>query len=469
MGEFSLNADKTSVKVPNNMHNSTESVTSTVSDTILIESCVAEGQNVYAIGKSVEVNLLDEKALLACIVCTIPPGSGGLVVLLDVTLRLGISYFLDLDTLSTIATRYCLIIVSLFWIDIGDEQSDLLRYEVFSGKLILDKEKTHKSSKLESSKEVRFFKGLWDCQNLYHFHLSFSKQKVLHIPQCYVYLFPYPLAASKKQAYDDMVTNEFPPESYVRCKYPPKMLVILNPRSGRGCSSKVFHRKVEPIFKVLCVGGDGTVNERTGYCATLLRTFSRRSSRVMHHAVYQINYLVQQIYDLLLLFPTDYSFVATGWLYVAIDKLPGATIRDLLLLFPTNYSFITIDNTAPKRKKIESSPSKRTSAVARLLPPLYEFDLQALSQSEAEDNEHGEEECLKSNDPNANSPFAKKLVKTFSIDRYPMRMQCDGATDLTNDFMVKSTMGKSFDAFRKILLRTKIGCLFQGKLLWAIS
>eukprot|EP00262_Sarcandra_glabra_P007407 TRINITY_DN2019_c0_g1_i1.p1 TRINITY_DN2019_c0_g1~~TRINITY_DN2019_c0_g1_i1.p1 ORF type:complete len:567 (+),score=83.16 TRINITY_DN2019_c0_g1_i1:125-1702(+) len=71
------------------------------------------------------------------------------------------------------------------------------------------------------------------------------------------------------------------------------MLVILNPRSGRGRSSKVFHSKVEPIFKlagfqmivrktesaghaktlastvdfstcpdgIICVGGDGIVNE----------------------------------------------------------------------------------------------------------------------------------------------------------------------------------------------------------------
>ncbi|KAF3657587.1 hypothetical protein FXO38_13632 [Capsicum annuum] len=37
----------------------------------------------------------------------------------------------------------------------------------------------------------------------------------------------------------------------------------------------------------------------------------------------------------------------------------------------------------------------------------------------AEDNEHGEEECLKRDDPNVNSPSAKELVKTFSIDRYP--------------------------------------------------
>ncbi|PHU19472.1 hypothetical protein BC332_10623 [Capsicum chinense] len=55
MGEFSSNADKSSVEVSNNMHNSTESVTGTVSDTILTESCVAKGHDAYAVGKSVEV------------------------------------------------------------------------------------------------------------------------------------------------------------------------------------------------------------------------------------------------------------------------------------------------------------------------------------------------------------------------------------------------------------------------------
>ncbi|PHU04548.1 hypothetical protein BC332_25370 [Capsicum chinense] len=84
-----------------------------------------------------------------------------------------------------------------------------------------------------------------------------------------------------------------------------------------------------------------------------------------------------------------------------------------------------------QKKEIKSSPSKGTSAVARLYPPLYELALQALSQLGVEDNEHGEEEYLKRDDPNANSPSAKELVKTFSIDRYPMRMQCDGPKDLT--------------------------------------
>ncbi|PHT42455.1 hypothetical protein CQW23_16480 [Capsicum baccatum] len=38
----------------------------------------------------------------------------------------------------------------------------------------------------------------------------------------------------------------------------------------------------------------------------------------------------------------------------------------------------------------------------------------------AEDNEHGEEEYFKRNDPNANSPSAEELIKTFSIDHYPV-------------------------------------------------
>ncbi|KAL3342350.1 hypothetical protein AABB24_026393 [Solanum stoloniferum] len=78
MGEFSSNADKSSAEISNNVHNSTESVTDTVSSAVLTETYVAGGQkNAYAVGKSAEVNLLDEKALLACIVRTIPPGSGG--------------------------------------------------------------------------------------------------------------------------------------------------------------------------------------------------------------------------------------------------------------------------------------------------------------------------------------------------------------------------------------------------------
>ncbi|PHU09364.1 hypothetical protein BC332_21224 [Capsicum chinense] len=91
----------------------------------------------------------------------------------------------------------------------------------------------------------------------------------------------------------------------------------------------------------------------------------------------------------------------------------------------------------PKRKEIKSIPSKGTSAVVRLYLPLYELALQALSQSRTEDNEHGEEESFKRDDPNTNSPSTEELVKTFSIDRYPVRMQSDGATNLTGDLVVK--------------------------------
>lgn len=87
----------------------------------------------------------------------------------------------------------------------------------------------------------------------FRFFASTSEDAVLWVnafadQQCYVNCLPHPMA-SKKQS-SELIFNEFPLESYIRCKSPPKMLVILNPRSGRGRSSKVFHGKVEPIFKV---------------------------------------------------------------------------------------------------------------------------------------------------------------------------------------------------------------------------
>ncbi|PHT95580.1 hypothetical protein T459_03462 [Capsicum annuum] len=95
----------------------------------------------------------------------------------------------------------------------------------------------------------------------------------------------------------------------------------------------------------------------------------------------------------------------------------------------------------PKIKETKSSPSKETSTAARLYLPLYELDLQALSQSGTKDNEHEEEKFIKRDDPNANSPSIEEFVRTFSIDRYPVRMQCNGATDLTDfslDFATSS-------------------------------
>ncbi|KAF3678779.1 hypothetical protein FXO37_04160 [Capsicum annuum] len=115
----------------------------------------------------------------------------------------------------------------------------------------------------------------------------------------------------------------------------------------------------------------------------------------------------------------------------------------------------------PKRTKIESSPSKGTSEAARLHPPLCELTLQALSQSGAEYDEHGEEGCFKRDNADANIPSTEELVKALSIDHYPVRMQCDGAADLTDDFVVKSATGKSFDAFRKILREQKLDAYFR--------
>ncbi|KAF3683953.1 hypothetical protein FXO37_01598 [Capsicum annuum] len=100
---------------------------------------------------------------------------------------------------------------------------------------------------------------------------------------------------------------------------------------------------------------------------------------------------------------------------------------------------------APKRKETESSPSKGTSEVARLHPPLYELALQVLSQSEAKDNEHGEEEYFERYDPNANSPSTEELVKTFSIDSYPedniVHFQMKMVSDLFKLCLPKPPMG----------------------------
>ncbi|KAM3399163.1 hypothetical protein P3S68_002679 [Capsicum galapagoense] len=115
----------------------------------------------------------------------------------------------------------------------------------------------------------------------------------------------------------------------------------------------------------------------------------------------------------------------------------------------------------PKRTETESSPSKGTSEAARLHPPLYELALRALSQSGEEYDEHGEEECFKRDDADANSPSTEELIKAFIIDHYPMRIQYDGAADLTGDFVVKSAMEKSFDAFRKILREQKLDAYFR--------
>ncbi|KAG6433424.1 hypothetical protein SASPL_105038 [Salvia splendens] len=186
-------------------------------------------------------------------------------------------------------------------IDVGDEKSDLLGYELFTGKLSLDKTKSSKDSELQTlensnsdavNAKLTSKALIWGskmlhlddvislsyCVGLRHFTVhsypfrkgscflmkSGRSQKDFRFfastpedaiqwvnafadQKCYVHCLPHPMASKKQNL--DSIFNEFPPESYIRCKSPPKMLVILNPRSGRGRSSKVFNALVEPIFK----------------------------------------------------------------------------------------------------------------------------------------------------------------------------------------------------------------------------
>ncbi|KAF7827450.1 sphingoid long-chain bases kinase 1 [Senna tora] len=236
----------------------------------------------------------------------------------------------------------------------GDEKSDLLGCVVFSGKLVLDKRKTSMNNNSEAQQtpsdissheavdakltskvlvwgsnvlrlddviSVSYNIGLrhftvhsyplkkascgLSCfiksqrsQKDFRFVASSIEEAVQWVggfadQQCFVNCLPHPLASSKKQASSELLPTDTPPELLFRCKSPPKMLVILNPRSGRGRSSKVFHGIVEPIFKlagfqlevvkttsaghakklassvdistcpdgIICVGGDGIINE----------------------------------------------------------------------------------------------------------------------------------------------------------------------------------------------------------------
>ncbi|XP_062200401.1 sphingoid long-chain bases kinase 1-like [Phragmites australis] len=229
-----------------------------------------------------------------------------------------------------------------------DEKSDLLGYEIYSGKLTLDNKSRSASSELsEPGSSINCFDVrlstealIWGSNilklediisvsynsGLRHFivhacpvekrssglscfmkprrtqkdlrflstspHEAFRWVNGFADQQCYVNLLPHPMASSKKHS-SELIPFDAIFDPYVKCRSPPKILVILNPRSGHGRSSKVFHGKVEPIFKlagfkmdvvktthaghakslvstidfstcpdgIVCVGGDGIVNE----------------------------------------------------------------------------------------------------------------------------------------------------------------------------------------------------------------
>ncbi|PHU22285.1 hypothetical protein BC332_07392 [Capsicum chinense] len=145
----------------------------------------------------------------------------------------------------------------------------------------------------------------------------------------------------------------------------------------------------------------------------------------------QITYLVQQISDPFLFFPMVYSFVAT-------DKISGAT-DSVVFMVPTYYSSIATDNMAPKIKKSNQVQVKeqvqQLSYIHNFMSLLYKCYLnqeQKIMNTERRN-------LSKKYDPNANSPSIEELVKTYSFDRYPVRMQYDGATDLTGDLVVKKS------------------------------
>ncbi|PHT82213.1 DNA-directed RNA polymerases II and IV subunit 5A [Capsicum annuum] len=63
--------------------------------------------------------------------------------------------------------------------------------------------------------------------------------------------------------------------------------------------------------------------------------------------------------------------------------------------------------------------------------------------------EHQEEGCFKRDDADGNSPSTKELVKAFNIDHYPMRMQCDGAADLTEDNNARFQMKMVYELLKR--------------------
>jgi hypothetical protein len=230
-------------------------------------------------------------------------------------------------------------------IDVADERSNFLGYEVYAGKLFFDKKNKSTSDNnqlpangkadavdarltskaliwgssvllLEDVVSVTYNSGAKHftvhayptqkslfgktrrVQKDFCFIASTLDEAILWVTcfaeqSIYVNLLPRPGASSINQDSDNPLSESLFDQPPIKCKPPQRVLVILNPRSGHGRSSKVFHEKAEPIFKlagfqmevvktthaghakslistfdfstcpngVVCVGGDGIVNE----------------------------------------------------------------------------------------------------------------------------------------------------------------------------------------------------------------
>jgi hypothetical protein len=137
-------------------------------------------------------------------------------------------------------------------------------------------------------KDLRFIASTLDEAILWV--TCFAEQNI------YINVLPHPSADQDADAPLGGVLFDYPP---IKSRTPQRVLVILNPRSGHGRSSKVFHEKAEPIFKlagfhmevvktthaghakslassfdfyafpdgIVCVGGDGIVNEVCTSCS----------------------------------------------------------------------------------------------------------------------------------------------------------------------------------------------------------
>ncbi|BBN18411.1 sphingosine kinase [Marchantia polymorpha subsp. ruderalis] len=109
---------------------------------------------------------------------------------------------------------------------------------------------------------------------------------------CYIQFLPHPNSSKKGSASTETTTPSAAKEA-VKCRASREMLVVLNPKSGRGRARKVFRSKVQPILElagfklhvvettgarhaqtmamqldlascpdgIICVGGDGIINE----------------------------------------------------------------------------------------------------------------------------------------------------------------------------------------------------------------
>lgn len=230
-------------------------------------------------------------------------------------------------------------------LDIGDEKSSLLGYEVFSGKLVLDKktkttgddEQTgsgpgnsdsidaklttkaliwgshvlsledvisisygacfrhftiHAYSVRRRSYGLSCFMKPQRSQKDFRFVASSSEEAIKWVQsfadqQCYINRLPHPMMSSKKQTSNLVVTEALYDLPYIKCKSPPRLLVILNPRSGHGRSSKVFHNQVEPIFKLAGFKMEVVKTKYAGHARELVSTidFSTCPEGMVHYII----------------------------------------------------------------------------------------------------------------------------------------------------------------------------------------